>query len=562
MMIITDMSFAQQNNFNKEFELKKFIEHGGKVLETSPNNYKLTYSTGESRTFFLNSKLDINSYYEPIDTIIINVWEIDTTLYAKKFSFWQKVNIANQRSYPTFVHDLNFNGKPELYGFSDRYSYPAPPQMGPVEIYELNDDGIFDSVYAFDSTTIFIIGIGNVRENGRKEIFIRSRTTLNGDFYKSDTTGILPTNYDFTFYYEPNQINNMTFGDFDNNGISDCAFVDGSNPSKIIFSEFRDTINNFVTNYEQVTEGDVPAGFAIADFDQDGKTELALGTLQRNIYVIENMNINSYEIVWQGISSVFNSYMVTATNDIDGNGKREFWIGGQDFVNGITRFQCYEAKGDNTYEQVAMIELRYINSFDANYIQAADMDNDGFEELMISIGQLVLILKFDGLPNQHSYKIYYAKIGEQSQPGCTFYQANIYDLDGDNKKDIILPMDIYVNPHLVTFSYLLRQDYSTDIISDVNNVTTYNLEQNFPNPFNLLTKINFTVPKATYVRIKVFDILGKEIKTLLDEEISAGEYSISWNGADHNGNILNSGVYFITMKTISFHKTIKTILLK
>lgn len=561
--VLSAIANAQQNNFNKEYELQKFVERGGKYEETSPNVYKLTYPDGISRTFNLRGKKNVEPRTLNIDNTIINIWEIDTTLYANKFTFWQKVDIANNQSYPTFVEDLNFNGLPELYGFSDRNRYPAPPRAGPVEIYELNKEGKFDSVHAYNSTTIFVRGIGNVREKGGKEIFIRSRTSLNGDFYKSDTTGVLPTSFNFTFYYEPNELNNMTFCDFDKNGINDCAFVDGSNPSKIIIGEYRDSINNFNTVYEQVTEGDVPSGFAIGDFDQDGKTELGVGSLQSNVYMIEAEWINTYNIVWRGLFSTFNAYMNTATNDIDRNGKPEFWIGGQDFVEGITRFQCYEANGLDTYEQVALIELRYINSFYANHLLAKDMDNDGIDELIISIGQLILILKFDGSPNEHAYKIYYAKNGEQTQPGSTFYQANIYDLDGDKKKDIVLPMDIYINPNLISFSYLLKQNFTTEVESDMaDHKPKYFKLNNYPNPFNSSTKIDFRVPEATYIKIKVFDILGKEIKNLLDENISAGEYSISWNGTDNNRNILNSGVYLITMEAENFHKTIKIILLK
>jgi len=549
---------AQKDEFNKEAELQKIVERGGKVEETGGNVYRLTFWDGTTKVYNLG-RIDRNKEYKiGVDTTIINIWEIDTALYAKKFSFWQKVDIANQRAYPTFAYDLNFNGKPELYGFSDRYRYPAPPQMGPVEIYELNEDGIFDSVYAFDSTTVYVGGIGDIHGTGRKELFLRTRSTPNGDIYKSDTLGVLPTSYDFTFYYEPNQINNMTFGDFDNDGISDCAFVEGAGGQETFIAEYRDSINNFQTVFHYQTTGQVEfSGFAISDFDADNLTDLVFGTGHGEIYLIENTGNNTYEIVWEGNFSTLNAYMKTATNDIDGNGKREFWIGGQDFENGITRFQCYEASSDNTYEQVAMIELRYINSFDANYIQAADMDNDGVEELIISLGQYILILKFDGKPNAYSFKIYYAKIGEQTQPGCTFYQANIYDLDGDNKKDIILPMDIYVNPHLITFSYLLRQDYATDIISDVNNVTIYNLEQNYPNPFNPSTVISYQLPVTSKVVLKVYDVLGNEVATLVNEEKSSGNYEVEFNASG-----LTSGIYFYQLQAGSFVETKKMVLLK
>ena len=561
--LLSTLCIAQQNNFNKEYELQKFVERGGKHSEISPHIYKLTYPDGHSIIYNLNCINKIDNENVGVETTIINVWEIDTTLYANRFSFWQKVDIANDRLYPTFVADLNLNNLPELYGFSDRNRYPAPPTAGPVEIYELNNEGIFDSVYAYNSTTVFVHGLGDIHGTGRKEIFMRTRSTPNGDIYRSDTVGVLPTSYDFTFYYEPNQLNNMTFDDFDKNGTSDCAFVEGAGGQEVFIAEYRDSINNFQTVFHYQTTGQVEfSGFAIGDFDKDNLTDLVFGTGHGEIYLIENKGINTYEITWRGTFSTFNAYMKIATNDIDRNGKPEFWIGGQDFVEGITRFECFEANGDNSYEQVAMIELRYINSFEANYLQAADMDNDGIDELVISIGQLVLILKFDGSPNEHKYKIYYAKIGEQTQPGSTFYQANIYDLNGDEKKDIILPMDIYVNPNLVSFSYLLKQNYTTDVIKEINEATTYNLKQNYPNPFNPLTKIKFTIPEATFIKITVFDILGKEINTLFEEEISAGEYSISWNGTDNNGKILNSGVYFITMEAKSFQKTIKTILLK
>ncbi len=486
MLLAGNLLVAQLNPFNKEYELQKFVERGGKYEETSPNIYTLTYPDDISRTYNLNYKVNTIADTEGVEITIINVWEIDTTNYANRFSFWQKVQVANSFWLPVFVDDLNHNGRPELYGYSD-YSTVPISHIGPVKIFERNNAGIFENVFTYDTTTIFVQGMGDIRSTGGKEIYLRSRLASNGVVYKSDTVGTLPVNFDFVFYYEPNQINDMTFGDFDQNGIKECLFVDMNTPSRIIIGEFNEAINNFSTTFDYSTGFDTPSGFAINDYDHDGNSEFAIGTGDGNMLVIENIDTNNYCLVWQNPFSTYNAYMKTATDDIDENGKPEFWIGGQDFVEGITRFQCYEANGINSYEQVAMIELRYINSFIANYIQANDIDKDGKEEFIISIGKLILILKFVGSPNNHQYKIIYVKLDEATQPGADFFPCAIADLDGDSKKDILIPFRKYQYPITYAFSYILRQDNISSVEYDPPN--KIELEQIFPNPFNSTSNI-------------------------------------------------------------------------
>jgi hypothetical protein len=87
--------------------------------------------------------------------------------------------------------------------------------------------------------------------------------------------------------------------------------------------------------------------------------------------------------------------------------------------------------------------------------------------------------------------------------------------------------------------------------------TSYVLSQNYPNPFNPSTKIKYSNPKRANVVIRVYDILGNEIETLVKEEKPAGTYEITWNAAN-----LPSGVYFYQIKTGEFIQTKKMILLK
>ena len=81
--------------------------------------------------------------------------------------------------------------------------------------------------------------------------------------------------------------------------------------------------------------------------------------------------------------------------------------------------------------------------------------------------------------------------------------------------------------------------------------------QNYPNPFNPSTNINFTLPNTEFVTLKIYDILGKEVKTIVNEELSAGNYTKTWDA-----NNLSSGVYFYKLTAGKFTETKKMMLVR
>ncbi|MFA7421964.1 MAG: T9SS type A sorting domain-containing protein, partial [Melioribacteraceae bacterium] len=86
--------------------------------------------------------------------------------------------------------------------------------------------------------------------------------------------------------------------------------------------------------------------------------------------------------------------------------------------------------------------------------------------------------------------------------------------------------------------------------------TDYSIS-NYPNPFNPTTTINYELPKDGMVTIKVYDIIGKEVATLVNEQKSAGYYKV-----DFNASKLTSGVYIATIQASGFSKSIKLLLTK
>jgi PKD repeat protein len=85
----------------------------------------------------------------------------------------------------------------------------------------------------------------------------------------------------------------------------------------------------------------------------------------------------------------------------------------------------------------------------------------------------------------------------------------------------------------------------------------YSLSQNYPNPFNPETKIKFAIPNSGFVKLVIYDIAGKEIETLINEELNPGNYSVNWNAMDYT-----SGVYFYKLTSAGFTDVKKMAVIK
>jgi len=108
---------------------------------------------------------------------------------------------------------------------------------------------------------------------------------------------------------------------------------------------------------------------------------------------------------------------------------------------------------------------------------------------------------------------------------------------------------------------------STSGLSGVENTAAlqpldYHLNQNYPNPFNPSTTIEYSIPKKGYVRLQIFDVLGRLVATLVDDHQDAGVYHTTWRGTSNRGVVLSSGVYFYRLESGNFSKTERMLLLK
>ena len=235
------------------------------------------------------------------------------------------------------------------------------------------------------------------------------------------------------------------------------------------------------------------------------------------------------------------------------------------YYNGIgtTRITIFETNGDNSYQAVGRIDLVGIFSFYAGNMQTDDIDNDGTEEVAICIDDNFVILKFNGSENQQTYEVYYIKKNELTASGANsvYFGATMFDLLDDSEYEILISMDHIIEQGSQTlgrrFTKIYRPDSTTSVNSDMILPVETNLYQNYPNPFNPSTKISYSIKEEGLVTLKVYDVLGKEVATLVNENKSTGNYE-----AEFNASQLSSGMYIYKLQAGSFTAVKKMLLTK
>ena len=178
---------------------------------------------------------------------------------------------------------------------------------------------------------------------------------------------------------------------------------------------------------------------------------------------------------------------------------------------------------------------------DLRWVTLSELNNYGFEvQRRPAQTPTFLTIPNSFVPGHGTTVVpqYYTYTDSNAAPGRWYYRLKQIDLDGS-----------------VHFSDAI----SIEIVTSVSTETPFgfSLSQNFPNPFNPSTTIIFTLPNENFVNISVFDILGREVKTLLNDWQTSGTHGVEWDGTNFEGRSVASGIYTyrISASTTSEHLT-------
>lgn len=213
---------------------------------------------------------------------------------------------------------------------------------------------------------------------------------------------------------------------------------------------------------------------------------------------------------------------------------------------------------ENNYEHVIACQSCHgpqIQSFD-DFIAAADFDGDGnIESIRHEVEGLLQNIRI-ALPPVGVDSISWQAIRDANNLNMRKVYYNYQVIEGDGSHGM----------HNAKFTIdVLRKSLAvlTGVeVADNNIPSTFDLSQNYPNPFNPSTEIKFSIPKSERVKIAVYNSIGKLVKVLVDDNLTPGNYKVTWYGEDYRGSKVSSGVYLYRLETPSFQATKKMVLLK
>jgi len=575
MIVLSGVLYGQQRPMRTVEDALRAVASGTEVKKLSESHYEVKE---DGRTFhFSTENFDEGEYHRkaknstPIDTISYDIFALDSIPELRLFNKWIDTDAFTVTFKVPCFEDFNNNGRIEYY--AERWNYwPNEPFESRGVVKEFNPTlNIFEDYHSYSE----LFNTYNVYDwTGEKRLYCKyvdqmeTDTSLFYRFRNSDFTGLpfevesdIPRDSRFFSAYD------TKVGDFNRDGIPDLmVFTDRPDTAgwSTVIAQYVKAEDRFdsVFSYNHLTE--VPgAELGVGgDLDGDGYAELTYGDQKGNVKFIEyNPQLKKYQIVYETQVRTWHAYYSVFTEDMDGNGRDEIWIGGSAFYSDfpITRFTAFESSGDNSYYPAYVMDLPRVFQFSgwSRFINK-DVDGNGSKEMVLQMLRNLMMLEGSGDGTKNFKFVGYLPPPENFRTGGYGFQ----DIDRDGEEELVRTVIEFGTDPLVSYGRYFTYFYKWKRVLGVEEEgeatpTEFTLSQNYPNPFNPSTTIEYSIATEGIVELKVYSMLGEEVATLVNEVKQAGSYT-----TDFNASNLPSGMYIYTIQSEGFSLSKKLLLIK
>lgn len=320
---------------------------------------------------------------------------------------------------------------------------------------------------------------------------------------------------------------------------------------------------------------------AVGDLDSDGKMELFVPPWDRltlNIYECQAPGNFTREAYIQHVSPEIDYGTVRGirVGDVNNDGVKEMYFVATD-KDAEAKGHVFAVSNISDVSQVTAESFVDIMAYPTHPLNTTgraartglldDIDGDGNMDIIImgSGNGQIFDVEYKGAgdpldPSSWTFTVgfdvwdhwrTYLPSDTVDQMSPRFWDGDLGDIDGDGHKEVVI-VNYGTDRNIIAddpWFYIIEEGEATAVHEQAPQTlaNTYRLYNNYPNPFNPTTIIKYSVPKESFITIKVYNMLGEEVKSLVSQNVGAGEYQVHWDGTDNTGQKVSSGVYLYRM---------------
>jgi hypothetical protein len=425
-------------------------------------------------------------------------------------------------------------------------------------LYHNNGNGTFTRIttgpVATDNSNSGGCAWGDYNSDGYIDLFVANAGPASDFLYRNNGNGTFTKITNDPVVIDVEHSGGGSWGDYDNDGDLDL-FVTGGVIGTSFNRLFRNNGNGTftkVTGDPIVTYSHWAGGAGWCDFDNDSDLDMYVSGYDGINLLYANNGNGSFTRIDTGVVVNDGGYKMGASwGDYNNDGFVDLFVARNNFYGGNNVMYLNNGNGNK------WINIRCVG-------MVSNKAGIGAKVFIRSTINSVVVRQMQVVSSQTG-----GAISGQGSLNADFGLGNATIIDSIRIEWPSGIIDKYTNVPVSQFRVAIEGQGLTPVVNVNNNnvPNAFSLYQNYPNPFNPATKIKFDVPRLLsplyergvggFVVLKVFDVLGNEVTTLISQQLKPGSYEIEFNGASYS-----SGVYYYQLKTDGFVETKKLILLK